>query len=177
MTETIKEYAEALFLIADENQCIDNFSASLLQIAKLLKENPDYIEFLSSPAALLSKRLSAIDTAFSNRYDERIVSFLKLMCEHKHIKSIFECIDEFEKLKREKENRATATVYSAFPLSSEQKDLLCKKLQSSFGKTVDAVYVTDESLLGGIKVVMDEMTIDGSTKKRLNNVKEVMKDE
>ena len=88
MTETIKEYAEALFLIAEENGSVDDFYASLLQIADLLKENTDYIEFLSSPAALLSERLSAIDTAFLGHYNEHIISFLKILCEHKRIKSI-----------------------------------------------------------------------------------------
>ncbi|MBQ1231640.1 MAG: ATP synthase F1 subunit delta [Clostridia bacterium] len=177
MTETIKEYSEALFIIAEENGKTEEFSKTLLQIREVFLENPDYIQYLASPAIPLSERLCAIDEAFSAETEEDIVSFMKLLCEHGRIIGILECIDEFSLLKMQRENRVSAKIISAVPLSDEQKTALCQKLEKKTGKNVDATYVIDESVLGGIKVEMEGMTLDGSTKKRLNEIKGVMSDE
>ena len=170
MQETIKEYSEALFIIAQESQKIEGFSKSLTQIRAVFEENPDYIVFLSSPAIPLSERLSAIDEAFSQNTEEDIVSFMKLLCEHGRILGILECIEEFFLLKMQKENRIVAKIISAIPLSDEQKNSLCQKLEKKTGKNIDATYVVDESVLGGIKIEMEGATLDGSTKKHLNDI-------
>ena len=177
MTETIKEYSEALFIIAEEAGKIEEFSQTLSQIREVFMGNHDYIQYLSSPAIPLSERLSAIDEAFSAQTEEDIVSFMKLLCEHGRIIGILECIDEFSFLKMQRENRVSAKIISAVPLSEEQKTALCQKLETKTGKNVDATYVVDESVLGGIKVEMEGMTLDGSTKKRLNDIKGVISDE
>lgn len=177
MTETIKEYAEALFLLAEENKRIAEYSESLAEIGSLLAENPEYIDYLSSPALPLSERLAAIDEAFADSNEESIISFLKLLCEHARIRGVLECIEEFEQLKRAKENRTTARVTSAIELSETQKAALCQKLEKVSGRAVDAVYTVDAAVLGGIKVEMEGLTLDGSTKKRLNDIKGVMTDE
>ncbi len=170
MTETIKEYSEALFIIAEENEKIEVFSEMLSQIRDVFEENPEYVEYLSSPAIPLSERLSAIDEAFSQTLEEDIVSFMKLLCEHGRIIGILECIEEFSLLKMQRENRISAKVISAIPLTDEQKTALCQNLEKKTGKNINADYVVDESVLGGIKVEMEGMTLDGSTKKRLNDI-------
>ena len=50
-----------------------------------------------------------------------------------------------------------------------------EKLEALSGKKVDAVYIQDSSLLGGLKVEMDDMTFDGSVEKHLQKVKGVIK--
>ena len=66
-------------------------------------------------------------------------------------------------------------VYSVVPLDDKQKKALEEKLEALSGKKVDAVYIQDSSLLGGLKVEMDDMTFDGSVEKHLQKVKGVIK--
>ena len=174
MKEVNKEYAQALFMIAKEKDMVDTYSDVLKQIAALVDENPDYTEFLSSPALPLSERLSAIDEAFGS-YPEEIASFLKLLCENGHIKEIKECIEEFIDLENMLEKSVAADVYSSVELSDEQKEKLTQKLETKFGKKVLATFEVDKSLLGGIKIVMEDEVLDGSIEKRLKDLKEVIK--
>lgn len=174
MQETNKEYAEALFILAAENNCLEEYSKHLSGIRVLTEENREYIEFLSSPAIPLSERLSAIDEAFGKEMPEYIVSFLKLLCENGRIRELWGSIDEFELLMKNAMNRTVATVYSAVPLSDEQKKALCAKLEKMCSKQIDARYVEDKSLIGGIRVEVDGKTLDGSIEKRLQKVKGVM---
>ena len=60
------------------------------------------------------------------------------------------------------------------PLSDEQKKALCAKLAKMCSKQIDARYVEDKSLIGGIRVEVDGKTLDGSIEKRLQKVKGVM---
>lgn len=174
MTQTNKEYAEALFMIAAEKELLESFSKSLADINEVILKNPEYLEFLSSPAVPISRRLSAIDEAFGNIENEYITSFLKLLCENRRIKELPLCIEEFEQLKTEAQNKVYATVYYTFPLSSEQKEALKQKLEKQTGKNVELTFTLDKSILGGIKVELDGSILDGSAKHYLNKVKGVI---
>lgn len=174
MTQTNKEYAEALFLLSREKNCLSEHSETLSLIKNAVEENPDYLEFLSSPAVALSERLNAIEEAFSKICDEYLLSFLKLLCENGRIKELLFCIEEFKYLKTVAENKITATVYYAMPLDDAQKEALRKKLEKSSGKKIDLIFTEDKSLLGGIKVELDGKVYDGSAKRRLKEVKGVI---
>lgn len=173
MKQIDKEYAEALFELSCEEGVTDEYIGELKSIKDVIEENPEYLDFLSSPAAGLYERLSAIDEAFGN-LSENIVSFLKLLCENGRIDMLLSCIDEFIALAMALSGKRFATVYSAVELSDSQKDAVCKKLKKLTGKEIDANYIIDKSLIGGIKIDLDGQTIDGSVKHRLSDIKDVI---
>ena len=173
MVQTEREYAEALFSIAAEENSAVEYLSALMTVKQVIGENPDYIEFLASPAIPMSERAAAVDEAFGGM-PEYVVSFIKLLCENGKARTIFGCIDEYEKLAHVFSNRTSAVVYSAVELNEMQKESLCKKLEKVTGKYIDPVYIIDESLIGGLKIEVDGKTIDGSIKYRLGEMKDVM---
>lgn len=174
MMQTDKEYAEALFMLVADYNDINGFTNSLETVKDLIQENPEYTEFLASPAIPLSERLGAIDEAFGDSMPEYIVSFLKILCENGRIRSLIGCIDEFGKFAKAVSNTAEASIVSAVPLSDEQKKAICLKLEKITGKTIDPVYTVDESLIGGIIIEVEGKTFDGSIRNRLKDVKDVI---
>ena len=173
MMQTEREYAEAMFALATECGEADAYLEALNAIRVVLKENPEYIEFLASPAISLTERCAAIDEAFGS-CPEYIPSFLKILTENGRAKGVCECIDEFEKLVAASKNTVTAVVISATELDGDQKARLQKKLEKVTGKSVCATYKLDVSLIGGIRVELDGVTYDGSVKARLDEVKDVI---
>lgn len=171
MTQTNKEYATALFALATENNAVDQYETALKEIYNVFCQNPDYIKVLESPAIPLSERIAFIDQAFEDSFTEYIVSFIKVLCENGHIEKICSCIDEFCDLVRIYKNRTIATVYYVEPLTEAQKTALLEKLQKISGKIIEPVFIKDESLIGGIKVQIDDKIFDGSIKNRLNKAK------
>ena len=172
--QAVKEYALALFAIAAETDRKDAFLEDLSSLRALVRENPDYPAFLSSPAVPLRERLASIDTAFSGRYPEEIVSFLKILCENGRAGDLVFCVDAFEKIVLESLGRTTAVVQSAVELNEEEKARLVAVLEKRTGKTVDAQFSVDESLIGGIRMEIDGKVLDGSLKNRLRHVKDVI---
>ncbi len=174
MTQTAKEYAIALFKLAVSSGQTKKYAECLNTVYTVFKENGEYVRVLNSPAVLLSERLNLIEEAFGSLECEYVKVFLKLLCENGHICEIFDCINEYRNLLNHYENKIVAKVYYAAELSEEQKTALNKKLCKLTQKTVEAVYIEDKSLIGGIKVEVDGKTLDGSVSARLNKVKGVI---
>lgn len=173
MNNVSSEYAKALFTICAEQNKIDEYANCLTEINNAVAEQPEYLEYLFSPAEPLSNRLSAIDEAFVN-YPEHIVCFLKLLCENGRIRELPSLIEDFFELKKIHENSITAFITSAIELSDAQKQRLVEKLNTAYNKNIVAVYNVEPALLGGMKIEIDGKTLDGSVFRKLSLIKGAM---
>ena len=174
MTATGNNYAEALFMLAREENSVDEFYNSLKTVEEVLKDNPEYLQFLATPSIPKSERTAALDSAFADKINTHVLSFLQLLCEHGKSESFFECFAEFESLRQWASNTVVAVVKTAVELSDSQKQGLIKKLEMRTGKSVTLECVIDNTLLGGIAVELDGEMLDGSVKNNLKRVREVI---
>ena len=76
MTQMSKEYATALFQLAAENHTESQILEALKTVSGVLKENPDYVDFLSSPGISKNERLDSVKAAFEGRIPEYVLSFV-----------------------------------------------------------------------------------------------------
>ena len=129
---------------------------------------------LSAPSIPLQKRLAAVNEAFGKIVCEKVLSFIGILCKNSKIKTFSDCFREFEDLYSTDTKTVSAEVFSAVPLSEEQKNKLCKKLEKITGKTVVLDCKIDEKLIGGVTVKVDGKIIDGSVQRRLDDIKEVI---
>ena len=172
--ERSKEYATALFTLAMEQGAEKKFAAALESAVKALREAPDYEDFLCAPNIPMTERLLSLQTVFGGRVPEDVLSFLKLICEKGRVRSLEACLHEYMKLYNESKAISWAHVKSAIPLTPEQKTALRLKLEKQSGRNVLLECSIDSTLLGGIVVEMDGKILDGSIRRRLQEVKEVM---
>ena len=81
--ELAKSYAAALFSFSQEMLKTDEYKIAMELIFEVFKENPKYIEILSSPCISVSRRIDAIDRAFGDVLPREIGYFLKILCKNK----------------------------------------------------------------------------------------------
>ena len=174
MTQLYKEYARALFVLSLEEGKTDEYASDLKIIEDALDTNPGFSDLLTSPAIKLSERLDMIDKVFSQSVSRYVLSFIKLMCEKKRLVCLKECIEEYRGLREEFKKISFVKVVSAVELSEDEKNRLVSKLEKTSGKNVNAEFVVDQSILGGIIVETDGKILDGSLKYKLKDVKEGM---
>jgi len=174
MTEISKQYAEALFMLAAEEAEEQEISEALHVISQIFAENPEYIDFLSTPSIPKSERIYAIEAAFSGKAPQNAVNFLELLCERGHIRCFFECAEEFDNIYNASRRIKSAKVTSAVSLTDDEKASLRAKLEALYKCTVDICYSEDRTLIGGLVIEIDGHTIDGSLKQRLHEIKEVI---
>ena len=172
MTETSKEYAVALFSLAVEEQFEKTVSDGLKTVSRVLRETPEYLDFLASPNIPIQERIGAIDKAFSDGVHEYVVSFLKILCEKNNVRYIHKIIEDYEDLYHATDGISTAKVISAVPLKKAEKEKLKEKLEKFCGHTVIMECSTNSAILGGVIVHIDGKVLDGSIRRRLHDIKE-----
>ena len=174
MAATGNNYAEALFMLAREENLIDEFYKDLKFVKDVFKDSPEYLQFLSTPSISKSERTAALAQAFEGKINEHILSFLQLLCEHGKAEQFFDCVSEYERLREWAKNTVVATVKTAVELSDAQKHRLIKSLEKRTKKSVTLNCIVDSTLLGGIQVEIDGELLDGSVKNNLRRVREVI---
>ena len=174
MTDIAKEYGTALFLLACEEGKRREYAEGLKTVMKAFTDEPQYAELLASPAIGLKDRLDLIEQSFSGFVPLQVLSYTQLMCERGRIRSFSASVDEFMALLDASEQITTATVTSAVELTEDEKARLIASLEAKSGRKIRAQYRVDASLLGGLTVEMDGAVMDGSLKRRLYDIKEVM---
>lgn len=174
MAQVNNEYAKALFELALETGSAKEISSALDFVLEEMEENPEYIDFLSSPNIPKAERIAAIEQAFTGSVPEYVVFFLSILCERERIRSIKECISEYKRLCDAADKISVACVRSAVELSDGQKTALTEKLQKLCGNRVVLDCTVDETLIGGMTVELDGKVIDGSIRRKLHELKEVM---
>ncbi len=173
MMQMSKEYAEALFTLATEENCRQEIADALAVISAAFEENEGYLEVLSSPAIPASERLAAIDAAFSSLY-EYAVSFLKLLCERSVIRAYPAVAAEYDRLLKEANKLRVVKVTSAVALTDDEVAALRDKLGAMCKHPVSFEFSLDESLLGGMVVETDGKVYDASLARKLRDLKDVI---
>ena len=78
----------------------------------------------------------------------------------------------YAELVDEKEGRTKGQIFTPYPLSDDIKGRIEKVLGERFGKQVQLSTVEDKSLIGGVKVIVGGLRIDGSVRHQLELMNE-----
>ena len=166
ITGGIKAYGDALFSLAEELSETEAVIRDVEVLGTAIKENPEYLGMLDSPALSREERLSLIDGSFSS-LNKNLVNMAKLLTEKrlahtlpavlKHITAAYEKSRGIERVE----------VISAVPLSDGQKAKLKAKLEGITKKQIIISNTHDPSLLGGMKLRYMGVQLDGTIKTKL----------
>lgn len=172
MTQTAKDYARGLYMLAAEERREREYLDQLSVVSRLIDD--EYMQILCSPAIARSERLAMIDEAFGNAVCVNVLSFVKLLCEKGYLPILEECFDEFRKMYLDFTGTVRATVTSAVELNESEKAKIAEKLHTLTGQSAMIRYRLDPSILGGLIIQTDDRIIDGSVRRRLKEIKEVI---
>ena len=89
MTATGNNYAEALFMLAREENLIDEFYEGLKMVEEVFTNIPEYLQFLATPSIPKSERTAALAAAFEGKVNAHVLSFLCVMCEQGKTEQFF----------------------------------------------------------------------------------------
>ena len=99
-------------------------------------------------------------------------AFINVLLDAKRYALLPEICNRVEQLLDDRKGISRAVVTSARVLSAAQEQAARKALSARYGKTVEAVFKTDKSLLGGLILACNGELIDGSLKHRLEKLQQ-----
>ena len=170
MKEITSRYSVALFsLKKDENQLIDS-QVEIKELIKVLRENPDFLTLLDSSYKEFEEKEEIINQVFKS-VDEEIVSLIKIVVRNHRAMYLIEIFEEFNSLVNEYRGVLEGLVYSTVPLSESELDKLNQKISEVEARETELRNIIDPSLIGGVKVVINDHIYDGSIKHHIENMK------
>ena len=167
MTKTARVYGGSLYDLAAEEKLDGQIMEQMIAIRQISRENPGYLKLLAIPE---DERLKMIEEAFGGQAERYLVNFLKLLCERKILREFAGCCEEFIRRYNSAHGIAEAVVTSAVKLSDTQMEALKAKLEKLSGKKVYLVQKTDASVLGGLRVELEGVQLDGTVQSRISGI-------
>ena len=74
-------YAEAVFKLGEEQNCLDTLCNEIFDVADILGDNTDFLKLLSSPTIPLDEKKSAIERVFKGKVSDYTLNFLFVITE------------------------------------------------------------------------------------------------
>jgi F-type H+-transporting ATPase subunit delta len=170
-------YATALFDLAQEAGTLDSAAEELATLQRLLQENADLRDLVSSPlygrddqakglAAVLEKAGASV----------LLKKFVGLVAHNRRLFALSDMIKGFQGLLARHRGEITASVTSAVVLNDDHLASLKAALRDALGRDVQLQTNVDESLIGGLIVKVGSRMVDSSLKTKLSSLKIAMKE-
>ena len=171
MTETAKMYGGSLYSLAVEEKLEAELLDELEAVADLFRQNSDYMRLLNMQNLPKKERCALLDEAFRGNVHPYVLNFMKLLCENGTLRELRGCARAYRMCYNKANGIAEATAVCAKALTAEQTEALRQKLEKVSGKKVDLTVKVDAGILGGIRVEMDGVQLDGSVRKSLEGLR------
>lgn len=141
----------------------------------ILLENVEIIELLDSPKMDDEEKIDFIKGIFENHISVDSMGFLLTIIEKKRQAELLPILDYVIDCVKELLLIGKATVTTALPLDDSKKERIVDELlKSSHYKSLEAEYVVDESIIGGIVIRIGDRVVDSSVKTRIDKMRKML---
>ena len=169
--KSAKQLASVLFECANSANALDEVRDSIFLLDELVRSNIDLKSFVQSKRLSQEQKLTVLVQVLGSSVHSLvlgIVSFLSGMQTNKTISRIKKYY--FEQYKNIKNKVSVHAVVSS-KIDKEGASIMKEKLDQVLSKDTDLSIEVDESLIGGVKLRIENTYLDASIKSQINNVK------
>jgi len=172
MTDKVnaKRYAEAFLLSCEKKQGKALAVEELKLIKNAVLSNIELKAFLGSVEINHDEKLAFLDAAFGKTVRHETVQFLKFLCERKHIQDLVMIADCAEALYSAGQ-KSEGVIRTTVRLENTVVDTIRAYLEKKLQKEINFKIEIDPGLVSGIQVIVDNLIIDGSVRRRLEELR------
>lgn len=168
MESVASSYGLALFEIAKEDNNLKGYKQDLDFILEALDNS--HLKFFNQRMISQEERISLLEKCFKENVQPMMLNFLKVLVVKGRMTNLFEIIKEFNGLYNETMGIVEGVVYSTMAISDEQIKAIETAVSKKEDRTVLLTSKIDETLIGGIKVVIGDHVYDGSIKNKITSL-------
>jgi F-type H+-transporting ATPase subunit delta len=169
---TARRYAQAAFALALEGGAVDQWTRDFDRLVEA-SDNPDFAVFLESPQVPGSVKHHGVQTVLRHT-SELARNLVSVLVEHRQIRLVRDIREQFQRLVDDHEGVARAEIVTAVALESGQRARVAEELGKLIRKRVVSTERIDPAILGGLVARVGDRLIDGSSKTRLESMREAL---
>lgn len=165
-------YAQALYDIGAEKGSLAQLDEELGAVRDVIAElEPDLRTFIEMPQFPRGEKWQVLQAAFEGRVSRDVLGLLRVLVDRRREKLIADVAFEFSALVNEGLGRVHADVVTAKALDAELLDALRRVLEETTRREVVLEQRVDPSLIGGVRVSLGDLVVDGTTRRALHDLR------
>lgn len=167
-----RPYAEALFKACSDKGA-EGGRQALIWADQLgaIASNPQLQQLAGNPEVTSSQVFDVISGVAGGALPAMAQNFLRTVIDNGRVDVLPEIAAQFRALVNRQGGSSDAVVYSPFEMSATALSELGASLEKRFGRKLNLSVQRDETLIGGVRVVVGDEVLDTSVKARLEQLK------
>jgi F-type H+-transporting ATPase subunit delta len=166
-----KRYADAFLAFARETIGLEKGLEELQAAKRVIRDNPELEDFIESREFAATEKHEAIDAIFKDVVSDETRTFLKLLIDKRRIYLLAD-IAEYARIHYAHGGEMDALLKTSYGIDTDLIGRLKQALESNLNAKLHMYVEIDPSLLGGIYAKIGNIIIDGSVKRRLDDLRE-----
>jgi F-type H+-transporting ATPase subunit delta len=170
----VRPYAVAAFKLAKEKNALAHWS-EMLGFAAAVAADPRMQAYIENPEVTGAELEKTFLDLVGSQLDEAGKNMVKLLVEYGRLGLLPEVAAAFEELKAQDEGVLEAEITAAATPTDAEVKALVKRLESKFGKKIEANVKVDPEIIGGVKIIVGDTVIDASVRGQLQELAYTLK--
>ena len=167
-------YAEALFAVARAEGPLAEIEDELFRVGQIVRGNDELRDKLADPHIPVATRQQIVVDLLDGKAQPATVSLVAMVVGNGRIRELPAIVDELVAMAARDANKEVAEVRSAIALTEDQKARLAEALGRATGKSIEVKVILDPSVKGGLVAQVGDTVIDGSVRRRLDQLKNAL---
>ena len=172
MADRIDGYAQGIFEIAKAEGSLEKVENELFQFSQLFQDNEQLREKLTDQSLPVEKRQAIVEDLLGQRATPVTVNLISFVVGAGRARELPEIVNRLVDRAAAERQREVAEVRAAIMLDEEQRRRLTEALEKATGKKIELKIIQDPSVLGGIVARVGDTVIDGTVRRRLDQLRE-----
>jgi len=173
--DVIRGYAEGLLKVVQAEGDLERVEDELFRFGKLLDSSYELKQALSDANLDRSQRVKVVEELLQGKATTTTIGLVTFIVAQDRGRQLPQILEALSNLAAEARNAEVAEVRSAVPLDENQRAALTTALEAATGKKVELKVLVDPSVIGGVHAKVGDTVIDGTIRRRLEQLKEQVK--
>ena len=169
-----RPYADALFKACTDKGVSLSEATSWMDELAAIAADPEMRSLADSPKVTNDQVvdvMAGVTLARGWALSDLARNFLRTVVENRRLDALPDVAKQFRALVNQQNGSSDALVYSAFSMDDSALNALGAVLEKRFGRKLNLSTTVDDSLIGGVRVVVGDEVLDTSVKARLEQMK------
>jgi F-type H+-transporting ATPase subunit delta len=170
-------YANALLELTQKqggNTRAQEVGEEFRQLAEMINEDKSFRSLLASPTIERGARSAALARILRGNVSDVLMRFIMVVDRKGRLNHLVEMEEAYDELLQGLFGKTEVDVFTVDgqPLEKATETSLCERLRTATGREAVFHYAADASMIGGIKLRIEDQLVDGSVATRLRRLRE-----
>lgn len=169
-----RQFARATVRVATELDALDGFLSRMTGFAQVHRQNKTLRHMFVTKRLTVDQKMAALQNAFDGYLTDLEFTVLRSLLDRKLGNHLAQVVKAIIALAKVDEAYVNLTIYSAAELKADELKSMTEKVSKAVGKALKVEHKIDPALLGGVKLRLGNILVDGTIARRLELLREKM---